>query len=222
MEDITRTLLLYELPKGVGEQEIRKKCEKYGEVRDVFTMQNNLSCFFVSFFSLKDSQKAFSGIQKENKEIKVLYTIDQCEIPRGSDQCTEDKSQGTIQYTSSTEYSVEDSSQVKRSEKSKNNIVVEFFDSRDALAFMKKIKTQHPRSSPHFLWDRDLRKRRNLLLAAEKILKAAPAIIREPQQKRKAPEEVKKKVKESSSYWILNLFDKYIRDHASEISEIIE
>ncbi|OAG31419.1 hypothetical protein NEDG_01946 [Nematocida displodere] len=218
-EEVTRTLVISNFHRSMPAKEVASICKSAGEVKEHFILQNKDSVLFVAFFDLRASEQAFEALSK--KKVSVKYTISTCEAPRGSDICTEETNQGTLVYTSASSLVPNEASIYARSSKNADTFL-RFYDSRDALAHLSALKKSHPKANPHLAWDNDLRKRRNMLLEAEEIVRNAPfqVVPRQEEAKRSMAPETRKKAKVSTN-WMLALFDKYIIEHATEISKSI-
>lgn len=222
-DDATRTLLVTGFAKTTSHHEILDICRRCGEVREYFTLQNKYSVLFLSFYDISAAEKAAAVLASSPTEkFLVKYSIAKCEIPKGTDACTEEKHQGSVSFIPAEEI-VFDSLQVRDKQTKNNELVLHFFDSRHALKFFGYLSSNFPRSSPRLVWDNDLRRRRQLLQEAEDIVKHAPlgyfkGGTNEP-VKRAAPVETRKKLKGGN--WMLSLFDKYIANKAQEIAQAL-
>ncbi|KAI5186090.1 hypothetical protein NEHOM01_1272 [Nematocida homosporus] len=228
--DITRTLLLTNFSKSKSHQDLLSICQKAGEVKEHFTMHNKYSVLFVVFYDLQAAVRAKEELSSLDSSIVIKFSIARCEIPKGSDACTEEKNQGSVSYLGTTEYMPDNPQEISKQTKKGNETVLLFHDSRCALKFLQYLKTSHPRAGAKLCWDNDLRKRRNLLLEAEEVVKNAPPGFTKPSpeepSKRSFPghdrePETRKRAK-STSNWMLALFDKYIIDNAAKVAENIQ
>jgi len=218
-EESTRTILVTDFPKNVSHAEILKMCRDFGEVRDHYTMQSKSSVLFISFYDIRSAEKAAKAVgSAPNESFKVKYSIAMCEVPKGTDACTEDKNQGSVCFAPNPDIAI-DSEKVWKREKRGSEQVVQFYDTRDAVKFFEELRRDFPRSNPRLVWDNDLRKRRSMLQEAEEVVKnasvgfysaGAPA-VQESAKRAAKPHDQRKKAK--TLHWMVSLFDRYISDH---------
>ncbi|KAI5192077.1 hypothetical protein NECID01_1786 [Nematocida sp. AWRm77] len=224
-EEPTRTLLVTNFSRERAHAEILDVCKQCGEIREHFIMQNKPSVLFVSFYDIRGAEKAFSALRSSKAEsYTVKYSLSMCEIPKGTDACTEEKHQGSLSFVPGKDVQV-DQAQIKSQAKRNNELCMCFYDSRAALKFFSHLLQHVPGSSPRLLWDNDLRKRRQLLLEAEEIVKNAPIGQHRPlneSSKRAAVSETRKRPKSTRSNWMLSLFDRYIASKAREIAKELD
>lgn len=227
-EQVTRTLLITNFPKTILHENLLQMCKSFGEVKEHFIMNNKHSVFFVSFYDLRASKRAYTALTNDKNKFVVRYAISLREIPKGSDSCSEEKNQGTVTYTANDEQDIENQAEIIERIKKGKEHTVRFYDSREALKFLSHLKSTQPRSSPKIAWDNDLRKRITLLKAAEEIVKNAPPGffkgVAEAETSQKRPHasmspgpEKKKRVKLSTN-WMLALFDSFISENAERIA----
>lgn len=232
-EQATRTILITNFSKDISHSDILRTCKMCGDVKEHFVMNNRHSVFFVSFYDLRSATKAHKSLASNEKHrFVVKYAISLREIPKGSDTCSEEKNQGSVAYSASEEIDPEDSKEVLDISKKGKEITVQFFDSREAIKFLNKIKESNPRAAPRIVWDNDLRKRIKILKESEEIVKNAPGGFfkgvgdEEHPQKRaflaKEPTEIKKKVKLSVNNWMVAVFDRFIIENADDIANDIK
>lgn len=224
--EITRTLLVSNM-QDTSADEVLQKCRECGDVKEHYFLHKKTSVIFITFYDLRSASKAKDLISREIKGVSAMYSIARCEVPKGSDICTEEANQGTISYISGEDHTEKIQSQICDRKKRNNENIITFYDSRDAIEFLKTIQSTYPRAEARFCWDNDLRKRRNMWLTAENIVKTAPIIafkssgVKEEAVKRSfGAGEPRKKIK-STVNWMLSLFDKYIADNSAEIANTV-
>lgn len=225
-EEITRTILVSNFAKNATPKDILAICNKMGEVREHYTMQNKGSVLFVSFFDIRAAEKACAELRQKKEGYLVKYTINRNEIPSGTDECTEEKHQGSISYVSSGQNLLPANAASVYDKADANGVsILRFYDTRDALKHLGSLKKTRPQTSPKCVWDRDLRARRKLLLEAEEVLKSATIgnIRSSSDAKRTAPtEDSDRKRQKKGGNWMLILFDQFIATHSLEVSKILE
>lgn len=234
MEDtLTRTLLITNFPRGTPHDELIDACLSIGPIRETFVLHNKYSVLFVGFYDVRDSEKAYSKLRKmevSGSKLSVRYAIGRAEVPKGRDVCDKFKEQGTIAIKKGSEDEIMNTIKQEETESVTNTeteIIAKFYDIRAVQRVVDRLNTE-----VRYLWDNDLRRRRNMYSEAEETVKTAvhgyfkgstsssssfPPTSSAFSSASPMHDDKKDKRRPKESNFFISLFDRFIRDNIDEI-----
>jgi RNA recognition motif-containing protein len=237
----TRTLLITGIESSAAHPKIKAELEKYGDVKETYTIKNSQKFMFAIFYDIRHAQKAqgnMDGMNIDGSTIDVTYTVSKYEIPREGDRCDETKNQGTLLLVTRdlsqpiTEQEVRDmfsddgGIKVVRDYKAFQKFI-EFYDCRKACEVYKNFNETDYKNGKimlRFVWDYALRVRCDMIKQTDAILQR----LQSTDKRRGSDENAKKKkigepkAKGTQKSVFYRALDDFIAENISEISRMVK